>query len=234
MTVAITFPAECIIVAELSDPVNEVCYNSANAMGHMGRAAVPHLIAALGDTDPNRRRALVNALAQIGPEAEEAVPALTELLSDTDGPVRSGAAYALQSIGAPWLKRLNKTIAEGPSDARISAAKELLLIYPLPMQLAKSLLAMAHDPLPAARKQAIETIGIIRPPHSGTIPTLAQALADEAPEVRAAAAKALGLMGARAKPSVAELTKALNDKDETVRAAAKDALARIDEARISP
>jgi hypothetical protein len=211
----------------LHDRVNEVCYNAANAMGHIGRPAVPYLIAALGDTDPNRRRALVNALSQIGPDAEEAVPALTEMLSDTDGPVRQGAAYALQAIGAPWLKRLNRTIAEGESDARISAAKELLLIYPVSMPTMKALLAMAHDPAPAARRQAIEALGIIRPSHSATIPTLTQALGDESPEVRAAAARALGLMGARSKPAIPELTRALDDKDEPVRAAAKEALGRI-------
>ena len=81
--------------------------------------------------------------------------------------------------------------------------------------------------LPAARKQAVETIGIVRPLHSATIPTLTQALADEAPEVRAAAATALGLMGSRAKSAIPELTKLLEDKDEPVRTSAKVALERI-------
>ena len=213
----------------LHDPENEVCYNSANAMGHMGKAAVSYLVDALGDYDPNRRRALVNALAQIGPEAEAAVPALTEILSDTDQEVRSRAAYALGSIGAPWLKRLTTTISEGSSDARITAAKELLLIYPAPLQVAKALFAMAHDPAPATRRQAIETLGIIRPLHSGTIPTLTAGLADDTPEVRTAAARSLGLMGNRAKPASVELSKALEDKEEAVRSAAKEALARIEE-----
>ncbi len=217
---------------QLHDPVNEVCYNSANAMGHMGEVAVPYLVAALGDPDPNRRRALVNGLAQIGPEAEAAVPALTEMLSDPDEPVRSGADYALKSIGAPWLKRLTTIISEGPSEARITAAKELLLIYPPSMQVAKALFAMAHDPAPATRRQAIETLGIIRPLHSGTIPTLTQALADDASEVRSAAARALGLMGIRAKPAESELAKALEDKEEAVRFAAKEALARIEETKV--
>ena len=213
----------------LQDRYNGVSESAATAMGQIGKASVPYLIRSITE-DPSHRRSVLNALAQVGPDAEIAVPAVVECLSDGDEFVRSRADYALRAIGAPWIKRLDEAILHGPSDARIAAAKELSLIYPPSVQTAKSLLSMMNDPSAAARRQAAESLGIIRPYHSQTVPVLIRALSDESVQVREAAATALGRLGLRASPSLASLTNSLADSDERVRLAAKESIARIESA----
>ncbi len=70
-----------------------------DALGRIGEAAVPQLIAALSDADPRVRAQAGRALARIGPPAKEAVPILTQRLDDPDEDVRQAAARALGQIG---------------------------------------------------------------------------------------------------------------------------------------
>ncbi len=74
---------------------------AASALGEMrARTAVPALIRALDDGDARVRRAVVEALGQIGPAAKTAIPALTRALSDDDPEVRVKARHTLERIGA--------------------------------------------------------------------------------------------------------------------------------------
>jgi HEAT repeat protein len=220
-------PAVPFLAQTLQDPAHQTCYEASAAMARIGKASVPFLIEALGNTDPNRRRSFVSALGQIGPDAEAAVPALIETLKDPDQTVRSYAAFALGSIGTPWVRSLTEVIANGDANGRATAAKELQLISRGPVQAAKALMEMANDPAAETRRQAIETLGIIRPPHARVIAVFSEALKDPDRAVRLAAAKALGAMGQRAKSATPELTRALEDNDESVRIEAKETLAKL-------
>jgi hypothetical protein len=62
-------------------------------------AALPALIAALGDSDPNVRSGAASDIGYIGPAAAEAVPKLVALLSDRNEGVRNNACFALGGIG---------------------------------------------------------------------------------------------------------------------------------------
>jgi HEAT repeat protein len=74
---------------------------AANALGEMrARTAVAALIRALEDGDAHVRRAVVEALGRIGPDAKAAVSALTRALSDDDPEVRAKARHTLERIGA--------------------------------------------------------------------------------------------------------------------------------------
>jgi HEAT repeat protein len=74
---------------------------AANALGEMrARTAVAALIRALEDGDAHVRRAVVEALGRIGPDAKAAVSALTRALSDDDPEVRAKARQTLERIGA--------------------------------------------------------------------------------------------------------------------------------------
>jgi HEAT repeat protein len=64
---------------------------AAEALGRIGKPAVGPLLAALKQEDEEQRRALVIALALVGPAAREAVPALTPLRQDP--------------VLGPWVKR---------------------------------------------------------------------------------------------------------------------------------
>src|SRR5947207_768525 len=70
----------------------------------MGREAVPALLQALREGDPDVRKVAVVALGQIGPDASEAVPLLVEALADDW--IAGAAAQALARIqGAPLSRR---------------------------------------------------------------------------------------------------------------------------------
>jgi HEAT repeat protein len=72
---------------------------AAQALGRIGKPAVPLLMNALQHRDPLARRQAALVLAKIGPEAAEAVPLLVGALDDQDAAVRRAAAKALGQIG---------------------------------------------------------------------------------------------------------------------------------------
>lgn len=72
---------------------------AADALGRMGPAAVPKLVEALQDPNPQVRTVAARVLARIGPEAVIAVPTLQLLLEDADDEVRRAATRALGQIG---------------------------------------------------------------------------------------------------------------------------------------
>lgn len=73
---------------------------AASALGEMrAKTAVRALIRALDDGDARVRRAAVDALGRIGPDAKAAVPALTRVLSDDDAAIRATAQRTLDRIG---------------------------------------------------------------------------------------------------------------------------------------
>jgi HEAT repeat protein len=74
-------------------------WQAGDALGRMGRGAVPALIALLREPDYIARHVAAKALGEIGPDARDAVPALVAVLSDREYAVRSAAIDALGAIG---------------------------------------------------------------------------------------------------------------------------------------
>lgn len=72
---------------------------AAEALGRIGAAAVPQLIAALHSDDPTVRLKATEVLGRMGPEAAEAVGELVRLLDDPDVRVRKAAIRTLGQIG---------------------------------------------------------------------------------------------------------------------------------------
>ncbi|MBS0208985.1 MAG: HEAT repeat domain-containing protein [Planctomycetes bacterium] len=72
---------------------------AADALARIGNDAVPALIAALEDKDPEVRSFACRSLSVMGDRAAPAVGALTARLSDPDENVRRAAARALGQIG---------------------------------------------------------------------------------------------------------------------------------------
>jgi HEAT repeat protein len=62
-------------------------------------AALPPLIAALGDSDPTVRASAAADIGHVGPAAAEAVPKLVALLGDQDEGLRTNACLGLKGIG---------------------------------------------------------------------------------------------------------------------------------------
>jgi HEAT repeat protein len=72
---------------------------AANALGRIGKPAVPMLMSALRHRDPRVRHHAAVVLAKIGPDAAQAAPALTAALDDEELLVRKAASRALGEIG---------------------------------------------------------------------------------------------------------------------------------------
>ena len=102
----------------------------ADALARIGNDAVPSLIAALDDRDPEVRSYACRALSVMGDRAAPAVPALIKRLSDEDENVRRSAARALGQVGPgareaiPALIELmrHKGAVPPPANQRLPAA----------------------------------------------------------------------------------------------------------------
>ena len=104
-------------------------YQAVVALGQVAsqtEEVVPALVAALGHTDPDVRRAAARSLGRIGPPA---IPALNQVLADSDQEVRRSAVEALGWIGYPLGAAAVPTLIEALRDSdqqvRQSAARAL-------------------------------------------------------------------------------------------------------------
>jgi hypothetical protein len=72
---------------------------AADALGRIGKPAIPQLIESLKSENPEVRLISAQVLARMGSDAEEAVPHLIPLLEDSDERIRKAAARTLGRIG---------------------------------------------------------------------------------------------------------------------------------------
>lgn len=88
---------------------------AADALGRIGPAAVPELIATLRSADPEARLQATQVLARMGSDAKQAVPELIRLLDDPDERIRKAATRTLGRIGpdaAEAVPALMKSLLE--------------------------------------------------------------------------------------------------------------------------
>jgi HEAT repeat protein len=88
-----------------------------------GPAAVPPLVAALADRDPDRRLGAVAALGRLG-VAAAAVP-IAALFRDADPRVRDAAADALAAIGPDAADTILEALRDRANTVRAAAARSL-------------------------------------------------------------------------------------------------------------
>jgi HEAT repeat protein len=97
------------------------------------KVALPALIAALQDSEPNVRGWSAQAIGEIGPDAESAVPELITLLSNPDEGSRNSACIALRGIGPAAktaLPALRNSLSDPSKDVRRFAALAIKSIQP--------------------------------------------------------------------------------------------------------
>ncbi|HOT98679.1 MAG TPA: serine hydrolase [bacterium] len=94
------------------------------AVVEMGQSALPDLITALQDSNPNVRECCAIALGKLAPKAERAIPSLIRSLSDSDANVRWYATLALGRYGvlaAPAVDDLFGLLYDRDDDVRWAA-----------------------------------------------------------------------------------------------------------------
>ena len=171
--------------------------DASEALIDIGAPALPALITALQDPDPNLRWCAASVLGDMGEEAVVAIPALTQALQDSASQVRLYATLALGNLGSP-------------AKAAIPALVERL-----------------KDPDPYIRTYASFALRKMGVEAKVAVPALVQALQDPNGRVRLNAAYALGAIGTEAAPAIPDLVHALSDPKLYVQYAAAKGLGAI-------
>ena len=97
------------------------------------KPALPALIAALKDSEPNVRGWSAQAIGEIGPNGKAAVPELITLLSNADEGSRNSACIALRGIGPAAkaaLPALRNSLSDPSRDVRQFAELAIKSIQP--------------------------------------------------------------------------------------------------------
>jgi HEAT repeat protein len=129
-------------IAQLKDKDTAVRQDAIRALGQMGPAVVPALVAALNDENSDVRIGAADSLGRLGAEAKSAAPALKWAIKDPDKEVRRHATFALGILD--------------PED---------LSVIPLMIE------ALRDNDL-EVRRQAAVTLGRIGPPAKAALPAL--------------------------------------------------------------
>jgi HEAT repeat protein len=214
---------------------------AAQLLGEIGppaEAAVPALVEALQEKDPDVRAMAAEAradiriraaeaLGRIGPAAAAAVPALGEALvqdevvQGQEGSLQWEAAWALGQIGAPAVPTLVEVLQDGRARQLRLAAMAVGQIGPAAARAVSALVWVLRredwdvegEEEWRGRVHAAEALGQIGPAAASAVPALAEVVQDEDGEedetVYLEAVAALGRIGPAAAAAVPALTKAL-------------------------
>jgi len=197
------------------------------ALSKVGAPAVPALTNALAHTNSVVRQAAAANLERIGVSGSNSIPSLLRQLDDPTDYVREAVVRALAAMTPVSVPGLLQWISHGSRVERMGAARALALAH-VSWRLAGSpLLAMANDPDPEVRTQALESLGDVGASDSATIARLIQALGETNGVARGTAAEALGKMQSRAAAAAPRLTELLTDSSEDVREVAARSLGKI-------
>lgn len=216
-----------------------------NKLGADAKKAAPALAEILKDKDPALRTAVLGVFKKMGADAAPATFALLNLVGeekdllpevgkmlDLFGPAAlPGYIKALESEN-PFVKQIAaENIAKlGPGGREAAAALGITLrdkekavrtasaeaLEKIGKGVVQTLRDSLKDPDPAARAQAIETLGELGPKAKAALPDLKTALSDKDGIVRLQAALALKKTG-DAKDALTDLIKLLDDPDNRVR-----------------
>jgi HEAT repeat protein len=155
--------------------------------GAAGRAALPEVLAALGDADPSVREAALGAISVVGAESEEGARKVAALLSDEAPEVASRAVAALGTMGQLGAAA-NAAVAPSLALARDARADE------------------------ARRVRGLQALCRLEARARGAVPELARLLGDSKRKVAAYSAFALRIIGG-APPEVAAKVDAILKAD---------------------
>lgn len=174
-----------------------------DALGAIGRPAVPALLAALKTPDRRARADLIYALGKMKEgEAESAVDDIIRLgLNNVDDATQRRAVVALGNIGA----KAERAIPE-----------------------LRKILADTHKD-PKLREFSIGALKSIGAQDAQTVQQVIAALHEKNLDVRRAAAAALGKIGLKDAGARAQLLKALSDWDDAIRHNAAESLAAVEQ-----
>ncbi|NTV46381.1 MAG: hypothetical protein HGB11_07650 [Chlorobiales bacterium] len=214
-------------------------YTATEALGSIGKSALPIISSLLGDSSASRRCSLIRAMAGVGVDA---ISELKKAIFDQDQLVRKTVAESLGKIGNDAAVEVLVSLLKDPEDSVRSTALAQLGYTRNP--LASYALRVA---LEEGNSQAAQALGNLKPPD---IEGLTAALSSVETSVRLASTKALGslrhiyplhrnagtfeqALSGLQKATLASLRQALTDEAPCVRKASVEGLAEIGSTAIS-
>jgi len=178
------------LVAALGD--NDARWAAAQALANIGGPALLALTAATTNQDVNIRHAAVYGLGQAGTNAWAAAPALLDRVRDTNESVRASALYSLGRVGQGGVPAvLEEFSSDDPARVRASVQAIKAMNQP-PRQVLRTLLEFSTNASPELRRNSLEALQTLRLNHPRVVATYLQAVADSNALVRASAIRALG------------------------------------------
>lgn len=198
---------------------------AALAAASFGLPAVPHLIKALAQQDPNESDWTTLGLSEVGPLA---VPDLTEALAHENWFVRWGAAEALGQIGIRATSAgsaLIPLLSDEMPEVRATAANSLQRMDAHSAEVLSALLAAAKDPEVRVRSCVAVALGVLGKNDQRVGPVLAELSSDSDADVRQAAG--VGLKELASAKMVPSLVKMLGDEHAHVRRIAIAGLGKV-------
>jgi HEAT repeat protein len=222
-----------IKLLESSDPAAR--HRAMMVIAERGKAAVPHLVAALDDDKATYWACVI--LGEIGPEAKDAVPALAKLLQAKNPEIRREAVLALASIGkpaaaaAPAIAKLLTSKVDG-----VVAAYALGQIGAAPDQAERVLRANVKSDDKILATISVWALARLNPSDKAltgeAVAMLAEGLKSKEEKVRIGSARAL--ISLQADPEIVEpiMAKAFQGADESVVSEALQAYAAMGKAAV--
>lgn len=203
-------------------------------LSRFGVPAVPFLIDAMRDPDPEVWRKIIEVLREMEVPTKTLQPLLTRALKDDDANLRQGAAYALSRFGADAVPALLEVMKDPDPNVQWAAVDTLDTIGP-PARKAVAALARAAatNPSPKIRRGALTALVTIhgfaqhREKPTKAVPGLIELLDDPDADIRWGAIQTLAAIGPSARNAVPPLTRLLEDKNPSVVESARYALRRI-------
>lgn len=237
-------------VTALIEELRRGCTNEAgDALGKIGKAAVPKLVKTLGDRDPrgfpfespvnlpsriaHTRLGAARSLGLIGPDAQDAVVPLLGLLDETDDGIernRDLIFRAIESIGKAPRETLAVLVRLLKSPESRKRALAIALLSSVGEE--EAFVAISEALCDADREIRAMAVGRLSGSGEVTkfasiIPKLAEALTAKDPEVRLFAARALGDIGMPAAVALQALEAIADDSDVRIRECVKTAIGKI-------
>lgn len=194
-------------------------------LGPQAAPAVPDLVRALDDPNPDVRWHAARALHAIGPAASPAVNALAKSLKDDNFMVRGHAANALGTIGEaarPAAAALAQTVTDPDPHVRRAAVRALTKIRPGPEIGIPLMVQVLEDADPSVVMPALATLAEFK---GQVVPVMIEAMKN--PKARYWATIVLGEVGPEAAPAIPALTSALQIDEPELRMQALIALGNI-------
>jgi HEAT repeat protein len=197
-------------------------------IGSAAESAAPHVVPLLeSQTDATVPVAAAFALGAIGAEGTD--EALRKALTKDNPFLNMVAAWSLaklhpddQHLLRQAVDRLSRGLGSSEPHIRTAAAKGLQMLQPPPEMVAPRMVALANDPDPEVRANAIDAIAGLG---EQAVPRVVRALQN--PELRSAAVQVLNKMGPKAADAVQPLMAAAASADPPLKAEIHFALAAI-------